>query len=147
MMSTFCWMFPQIRNFGDAIAIQNVRGIHVWNFIWCSFLEPKFWLRPSLPPPPILGSRKPHGCEGVFTVFTRTHVLSMMAVYTVFTYVSSEFTYEGSIQYIYCILRMRVVYSILTEYTYEGFTIVWILSYVMLSRNNEYDFNPSVFSF
>ena len=46
-----CWMFPQNRNFGTAIAVQNVRGIHVWNFVWCP-PEPKFWLRFCLAPPP-----------------------------------------------------------------------------------------------
>ena len=55
----FCWMFLQNRYFGDAIAVQNVRGIHLWNFVWCSPLEPKFWLRLCLAPQ-ILESRKPH---------------------------------------------------------------------------------------
>ena len=24
-------------NFGDAIAVQDLRGINVWNFVWCFF--------------------------------------------------------------------------------------------------------------
>ena len=32
----FCWMLPLNRNFSDAIAVQDLRGIHVWNFVRCS---------------------------------------------------------------------------------------------------------------
>ena len=31
-----CWMSLLNRNFGDAIAVQDLRGIHVWNFVRCS---------------------------------------------------------------------------------------------------------------
>ena len=36
---------PPNRNFGDAIAVQNLSGIHVWNFVRCFPLEPKFLSR------------------------------------------------------------------------------------------------------
>ena len=36
---------PHNQNFGDAIAVQDVSGIHVWNFVRCSPLEPKFLSR------------------------------------------------------------------------------------------------------
>ena len=41
-----CCMFSSNRNFGDAIAVQDLKGIHVWNFFWCSL--------PPTPPPKIL---------------------------------------------------------------------------------------------
>ena len=36
---------PPNRNFGDAIAVQDLSGIHVWNFVRYSPLEPKFLSR------------------------------------------------------------------------------------------------------
>ena len=36
---------PPNRNFGDAIAVQDLSGIHVWNFVRCSPLELKFLSR------------------------------------------------------------------------------------------------------
>ena len=53
-MSTFLLNVPPNRNFGDAIAVQDLRGIHVWNFVRCSPPpEPKSWRRPYLAPPNI----------------------------------------------------------------------------------------------
>ena len=36
---------PPNQNFGDAIAVQDLSGIHLWNFVRCSPLEPKFLSR------------------------------------------------------------------------------------------------------
>ena len=36
MMSTLLLNVSPIRNFGDAIAVQDLSGIHVWNFV-CYF--------------------------------------------------------------------------------------------------------------
>ena len=44
-MSTFLLNVPLNRNFGDAIAVQDLSGIHVWNFVRCSPLEQKFLSR------------------------------------------------------------------------------------------------------
>ena len=46
----FCWMFLQNRNFGDAIAVQNVRGIHLWNCVWCSPSNQNSGSAPAYPP-------------------------------------------------------------------------------------------------
>ena len=32
-------------NIGDAISVQDLREIHLWNFFRCFSLEPKFWRR------------------------------------------------------------------------------------------------------
>ena len=48
LMSTFVLNVPPNRNFGDAIAAQDLRGIQVWNLFWCSPLEPKSWSRPCI---------------------------------------------------------------------------------------------------
>ena len=77
--------------------------------------------------------------------------LRMRVVYNVFTTV---FTYEGSILMLYTVLYLLMcMYTVFTYevnlytvFTYEGFTIVWILSYVTLSRNNGCVFNPSAVS-
>ena len=42
-----CWMFSPNRNFGDAIAVQDLKGIHVWNYFWC-FPHPTKILAPPL---------------------------------------------------------------------------------------------------
>ena len=44
-MSTFLLNVPPNRNFGDAIAVQDLSWIHLWNFVRCSPLEPKFLSR------------------------------------------------------------------------------------------------------
>ena len=36
LMSTFLLNISPIRNFGDAIAVQDLRRIHLWNFVCCS---------------------------------------------------------------------------------------------------------------
>ena len=46
LMSTFLLNVSPIRNFGDAIAVQDLSGIHVWNFVRC-FPEPKSWRSPG----------------------------------------------------------------------------------------------------
>ena len=63
LMSTFVLNIPSNRNFGDAIVVQDLRGIHVYNFFDVP-LEPKSWSRPCIqyilyiyqlslvPPPP-----------------------------------------------------------------------------------------------
>ena len=40
-MSTLLLNVSLIRNFGDAIAVQDLSGIHVWNFACFSRTEPK----------------------------------------------------------------------------------------------------------
>ena len=41
----FCWMSLPNQNFGDAIAVQDLSGIYVWNFVRFFHLEPKFLSR------------------------------------------------------------------------------------------------------
>ena len=43
-MSTFVKMSSPYRNFGEAIAVQDLREIHVWNSVWGP-PEPKSWSR------------------------------------------------------------------------------------------------------
>ena len=45
LICTFLLNVPPNRNFGDAFAVQYLSGIHVWNFVLCSPLEPKFLSR------------------------------------------------------------------------------------------------------
>ena len=67
-----CAECPPNRNFGDTIAVQDLRRIHVWNVFRCSSLEPKSLLRPFIQyilyiyqlslvsPPPIFIRGGPH---------------------------------------------------------------------------------------
>ena len=44
LINTFLLNVPPNQNFGDAIAVQDLSGIHVWNFVWCP-PQPKSWSR------------------------------------------------------------------------------------------------------
>ena len=43
-MTTFLLNVPSNRNFGDAIAVQDLSGIHVWNFVRCSPSNQNSWV-------------------------------------------------------------------------------------------------------
>ena len=47
-MSRFVLNVPPNRNFGDAIAVQDLKVIHVWNFFRCFPIEQKAWRRPCI---------------------------------------------------------------------------------------------------
>ena len=96
-----CWMFPPNRNFGNAIAVQDLRGIHLWNFFnvppRTKILAPSLYAVYSVylsvvtcaPPPPICIRGGPHAYMHTYSVsvhsyrskFTVTNNLSFLFKY------------------------------------------------------------------
>ena len=105
------WMSPlPNRNVGGAVAVQDLRRIHVWNFFWFLTPEAKSWRRPciqyilytGLCPPPQFIRGGPHVLDLYKKLFTGvTQRLSYF-----FTYVLLLIEY-GAVLY-YTILCTRL---------------------------------------
>ena len=62
----FCLMSRSNQNFGDAIAVQDLKGNHLWNFVWCSPPRTKILAPPLLSPPNIRVQETPCSCALCF---------------------------------------------------------------------------------